>query len=69
VAPEPSAAAAALPAQPLTPVPPRAAAVILGTMITLIVLLTAILIETTWVNPASASEAPVVEQPSTVAQR
>jgi hypothetical protein len=66
VAPEPSAAA--LPAQPPTPVPPHAAAVILGTMITLIVLLTAILIETTWVNPASASEAPVVES-STVAQR
>jgi hypothetical protein len=60
---------AALPAQPLTPVPPRAAAVILGTMITLIVLLTAILIDTTWVNPASATESPVVEQPSTVAQR
>jgi hypothetical protein len=67
VAPEP--VTAALPAQPLTPVPPRAAAVILGTMITLIVLLTAILIDTTWVNPASATESPVVEQPSTVAQR
>ena len=37
-------------------------------MITLIVLLTAILIDTTWVNPASATESPVV-QPSTVAQR
>jgi hypothetical protein len=66
VAPEP--ASAALPAQPLAPVPPRAAAVILGTMITLIVLLTAILIDTTWVNPASATESTVI-QPSTVAQR
>jgi hypothetical protein len=66
VAPEP--ASAALPAQPLTPVPPRAAAVILGTMITLIVLLTAVLIDTTWVNPAGATESPVM-QPSTVAQR
>jgi hypothetical protein len=66
VAPEPTAAA--LPTQALPPVPPRAAAVILGTMITLIVLLTAILIETTWVNPASATEAPTVES-STVAQR
>jgi hypothetical protein len=65
VAPDPTAAT--LPAQPLTPVPPRAAVAILGTMITLIVLLTAVLIETTWGNPASASEAPVVE--STVAQR
>jgi hypothetical protein len=66
VAPEP--VATTLPAQPSTPLPPRAAAVILGTMISLIVLLTAILIETTWVNPASASELPVVES-STVAQR
>jgi hypothetical protein len=37
-------------------------------MITLIVLLTAILIETTWVNPASATESPVVES-SIVAHR
>ena len=66
MAPEPTAAA--LPTQPLTPVPPRAAAVILGTMITLIVLLTAILIETPWVNRASATESPVVES-STVAHR
>jgi hypothetical protein len=67
VAPEPSTAAAALPTQ-LTPVPPRAAAVILGTMLLLIVLLTAILIETTWGHPASATESPTVES-STVAQR
>jgi hypothetical protein len=52
----------------MTPVPARAAAVILGTMITLIVLLTAILIETTWGNPASASESPSPES-SIVAQR
>jgi hypothetical protein len=37
-------------------------------MITLIVLLTAILIETTWVNPPSATESPVVES-SIVAHR
>jgi hypothetical protein len=66
VAPEPSTAA--LPTQALTPVPPRTAAVILGTMVLLIVLLTAILIDTTWVNPVSATEAPVAP-PSTVAQR
>jgi hypothetical protein len=68
VAPDPSTAATALPTQALTPVPPRAAAVILGTMILLIMLLTAILIETTWGHPASATESPVVEA-SSVAQR
>jgi hypothetical protein len=66
VAPEPSTTA--LPTQALTPVPPRAAAVILGTMVLLIVLLTAVLIDTTWVNPASATEAPAAA-PSTVAHR
>jgi hypothetical protein len=66
VAPEPSTAA--LPTQALSPVPPRAAAVILGTMVLLIVLLTAILIDTTWVNPVSATAAPVAPS-STVAQR
>ena len=66
MAPEPTAAA--LPTQPLTPVPPRAAAGLLGTMITLIVLLTAILLETPRGNRASATESPVVES-STVAHR
>jgi hypothetical protein len=68
VAPELNTAAAALPTQALTPVPPRAAAAILGTMILLIAFLTAILIETTWGHAASATESPVVES-STVAQR
>lgn len=67
MAPE-SRTTAALPAQALTPVPPRAAAAILGTMVLLIMLLTAVLIDTTWVNPVSATEAPVA-QPSTVAHR
>ena len=66
MAPEP--AAAALPTQTVTPVPPRTAAAILGTMITLIVLLTAILIETTWGHPASATESPGVET-TNMAQR
>jgi hypothetical protein len=52
----------------VTPVPPRTAAAILGTMITLIVLLTAILIETTWGHPASATESPGVES-TNMAQR
>ena len=50
-------------AQPATavavaPVPERAAAAILGSMILLILLLVAILVQTTWVDPASASDAP-----------
>ena len=50
-------------AQPATaaavaPVPERAAAAILGSMILLSLLLVAILVQTTWVDPASASDAP-----------
>lgn len=44
-----------------TPVPERAAAAILGSMIALILLLMAILVQTTWVNPASASDTPPAE--------
>jgi hypothetical protein len=50
------------------PVPPRAAVAILGTMILLILMLTAILVDTTWVNPASASQGPPAE-PGAIAQR
>lgn len=42
----------------LTPVPERAAAAILGSMIVMILLLVAILVQTTWVDPASASDTP-----------
>jgi hypothetical protein len=42
----------------LSPVPERAAAAILGSMIALILLLMAILVQTTWVDPASASDTP-----------
>jgi hypothetical protein len=48
----PTAAAA------ITPVPERAAAAILGSMIALILLLMAILVRTTWVDPASATDTP-----------
>jgi hypothetical protein len=44
-----------------TPVPERAAAAILGSMIALILLLMAILVQTTWVDPASASDMPPAE--------
>ena len=46
---------------PLTAVPERAAAAILGSMIALILLLMAILVQTTWVDPASASDTPPAE--------
>jgi hypothetical protein len=48
-------------AVPHTPVPERAAAAILGSMIALILLLMAILVQTTWVDPASASDTPPAE--------
>lgn len=44
-----------------TAVPERAAAAILGSMIALILLLMAILVQTTWVDPASASDLPPAE--------
>jgi hypothetical protein len=45
----------------IAPVPERAAAAILGSMIALILVLIAILVQTTWVDPASAADAPTVE--------
>jgi hypothetical protein len=45
----------------VAPVPERAAAAILGSMIALILVLMAILAQTTWVDPASAVDAPAVE--------
>jgi hypothetical protein len=44
----------------VAPVPERAAAAILGSMIVMILLLVAILVQTTWVDPASASDTPPV---------
>jgi hypothetical protein len=46
------------------PVPPRAAFAILGSMIFLIVTLMAVLVQTTWVERANATEAPTVESES-----
>jgi len=43
------------------PLPERAAAAILGSMIALILVLMAILVQTTWVDPASAADVPTVE--------
>jgi hypothetical protein len=43
------------------PVPERAAAAILGSMIALILVLMAILVQTTWGDPTRAADAPPVE--------
>jgi len=45
----------------IAPVPERSAAAILGSMIALILVLMAILVQTTWVDPASAADVPTVE--------
>ncbi len=63
-----NAAPAAITAAAVTPVPERAAFAILGSMIFLILLLMAVLVQTTWVDPASASELPPAE-PAGYAQR
>jgi hypothetical protein len=45
----------------MTPVPERAAAAILGSMIAMILLLMAILVQTTWMEPPSTSDIPPIE--------
>jgi len=47
-------------ATPSAPVSERAAFAVLGSMLFLIVALTLLLIQTTWVDPASATEAPPI---------
>ncbi|HEU5040143.1 MAG TPA: hypothetical protein VFT84_04965 [Gemmatimonadales bacterium] len=56
-----SADSSATPAAAVTPVPERAAIAILGSMILLIVVLTVVLVHSTWMNPASATALPPVE--------
>ncbi|HEY7614022.1 MAG TPA: hypothetical protein VH764_13555 [Gemmatimonadales bacterium] len=45
----------------IAPVPERAAAAILGSMIALMLVLVAILAQTTWMDPAKASDVATVE--------
>ena len=45
----------------VAPVPERAAAAILGSMIAMILVLMAILVQTTWLDPASTPEVATVE--------
>lgn len=56
-----SAQPSAAPNAALTPIPPRAAMAILGTMILLIIGLTAILVQTTWIEPVGSADALAVE--------
>jgi hypothetical protein len=48
------------PSTPAAPVSERTAFAVLGSMLFLIVALTLLLIQTTWVDPASATEAPPI---------
>lgn len=45
----------------IAPVPERAAAAILGSMITMILVLLGILVQTTWLDPTTASDVPAAE--------
>ncbi len=59
----------ASPATAFTPVPQRAAVAILGSMIVLILALLAILVQTTWGTPASATEPPTAVESEHLAGR
>ncbi len=63
-----SADSSVTPTAAVAPVPERAAAAILGTMVSLILLLMAILVQTTWGDPVSATENPPAP-PAGYAQR
>ena len=65
MAPDSSAASAPAPAAPLSE---RTAFAVLGSMVLLIVALTVLLIQTTWVDSASAAEPPAADGTS-LAQR
>jgi hypothetical protein len=64
-----AATAVASSTAPTAPVSSRAAIAVLGTMLFLIVALTVLLVHTTFVNPASAAEAPTAIDQSIIAQR
>lgn len=63
-----SSAAAPLSTAPTSPVSERTAFAVLGSMVLLIVALTVLLIQTTWVDSASAAEPPAADGTS-LAQR
>jgi hypothetical protein len=59
-APGPAGSTSPTEAAPVAPVSERTAFAVLGSMVILIVALMALLVQTTWVDPASATEAPPV---------
>jgi hypothetical protein len=63
-----TAASVSTPPAPVAPVSERTAFAVLGSMVLLIVALTVVLIQTTWVDPASAAEPPSADGAS-LAQR
>jgi hypothetical protein len=60
---------AATSAAPSAPVSERAAMAVLGSMLIMIVALTLLLIQTTWVDSISAAEPPAVADGGSLAQR
>ena len=65
----PSVEPSTLTAAPNPPVSERTAFAVLGSMLFLIVMLTFLLVQTTWVDPASATDAPVAADGSSLARR
>jgi len=65
----PSVDSSATAAAPKPPVSERTAFAVLGSMLFLIVMLTFLLVQTTWADPASASDAPMAADGGSLAQR
>jgi hypothetical protein len=62
-------APAGTPATPAAPLSERTAYAVLGSMLLLILALTLLLVQTTWVDSASAAEPPPTADGSSLAQR
>lgn len=64
-----STAPVSTPAAPAAPVSERTAFAVLGSMLFLILALTLLLVQTTWIDSASAAEPPPAADGSSLAQR
>jgi hypothetical protein len=64
-----SSAPASTPAPPAAPLSERTAFAVLGSMLFLIVALTILLAQTTWIDSASAAEPPAAADAGSLAQR
>jgi len=62
-------ASPSVPPAPSAPVSERTAAAVLGSMLLLIVALTVLLIQTTWVDSVSAAQPPTATDVGSLAQR